>query len=236
MSFSRFLLLLGLGTVLVVTLSIGFIAYSWFSESPAWLSTTSPNHTFTVELTGDKGRGGFIIDSVVKYRLLKNGNVFVKDRVAHSGDWLDISFELAYPEHAWIGENVMRFWRKPNRIEEDRSDALLISNESYKTVRYLRIKTKDMFFLFDIQPRSAMKLSFTHQFEGNYIWCEGEFEDGQYFQYHVAFLESNVSGPLSYCLIIRDDRLTIESPQQRGYDYRGDWDNLNIAPSVTCKP
>ncbi len=93
-----------------------------------------------------------------------------------------------------------------------------------------------MFFLFDIQPRSALKLSFTHQFEGNYIWCEGEFEDGQYFQYRVAFLESKVSGPLSYCLTIRDDRLTIESPQQRGYDYRGSWDNLNIAQSVNCNP
>jgi len=219
-----------------VAISVGLIAHWWFRESPVWLSSSSPNHTYTVDLTGDKGRGGFIIDSVVKYRLSKNGSVFVKDRVAHRGDWLDISFALAYPEHAWIGENVMRFWRKPDRIEHDRYDTLLISNDASKAVRALRIKTKDMFFVFDIQSRSTLKLSFTPQYEGNYIWCEGEFEDGRRFGYSVTFLERKISESLGYCMVIHDDRVTIESPQEQGYDYRGRWDNLNIRQASGCKP
>jgi hypothetical protein len=236
MSFSKFLLLVGAGATFIVAISVGLIAHWWFRESPVWLSSSSPNHTYAVDLTGDKGRGGFIIDSVVKYRLSKNGNVFVKDRVAHRGDWLDISFELAYPEHAWIRENVMRFWRKPDRLEEDRSDALLISSDASQAVRYLRIKTKDMFFIFDIKPRSTSRLSFTHQSEGNYFWCEGEFIDGRRFEYAANFLESKASDPLGYCIVIHDNRLTIESPHERGYDYRGTWDNLNIAQSPGCQP
>jgi hypothetical protein len=161
--------------------------------------------------------------------------VIVTDRVAHSGDWLDISFELAYPEHAWIAENVMRFWRKPDRVQDDRSDTLLVSNGASKTVRYLRLKAKDMFFVFDIQSNSSMQLSFTHQSEGNGIWCEGEFEDGQHFEYGVSFLESKMPGPLRYCLVLHDDGLTIESSQERGYDYRGNWNSLNIGQSQGCK-
>ena len=113
---------------------------------------------------------------------------------------------------------------------------LLISNEANKAVRYLRISTKDMFFVFDIQPRSSLRLSFTDQSYGNHIWCEGEFDDGQRFEYAVDFLENKGSGPLGYCMVINDDRVTIQSPQQRGYDHKGNWDNLNIAQSQSCLP
>lgn len=178
MSLSRFLQYIGSAAVLVLAISVGIIVHWWFREPPVWLSSSSPDHTYVVDLTGDKGRGGFIFDTVVSYRLSKNGTMFVKDKVAHRGDWLDVSFELAYPEHTWIGENVMRFWRKPDRDRDDRFDVLLISNETNKTVRYVRIVTKDMFFIFDIQPHSNLKLSFTHQPEGNDIWCEGEFDGG----------------------------------------------------------
>jgi hypothetical protein len=103
-------------------------------------------------LTGNKGRGGIFIPSVVKYNILVNGEVLTKNRVAHSGDAMDISFELAYPEHAWIDTNILRFWSNRHR-REDNLDTLLISNNTDKVVRFLRIAAWDM-FLFSIYSRT----------------------------------------------------------------------------------
>jgi hypothetical protein len=68
-----------------------------------------------------KGRGGFIIESGVRYNLIKNEQLLVKDRLAHRGDAMDISFELAYPEHG-VKENVLRFWRNPDRPQDAGTD------------------------------------------------------------------------------------------------------------------
>jgi hypothetical protein len=221
--------------VLVVTLAAGIVIHWWFAESAVWLSSTSSNQKYTVELTGDKGRGGFFINAVVKYNLLKNAELIAKNRVAHSGDAMDISFELAYPEHAWIDENTLRFWSNRHRIE-DKWDTLLISNNTDKVIRYLRIEAWDMFFVFDVQPRSTLKLSFTHRSEGKGLWAEGEFEDGSLIEYGVGFPENQSREPLGYCMTIDGKRVTISSPREQGYDHRGSWDNLNVSADAICQP
>lgn len=110
MSLDKFIAGLTGAVVLVVALAAGIIIHWWFAEPIVWLSSTSPNQKYTVELTGDKGRGGFLIYSVVKYNILVDGKPLTRDRLAHYGDFMDISFELAYPEHAWIDDKTLRFW------------------------------------------------------------------------------------------------------------------------------
>jgi len=235
MTFRKFVILLIGAVVLAMTFQIGLVVY-WCLDNPTvWLSTVSPNRKYTVELTGDKGRGGLLIDSVVNYNVLKDGNAFVVGRRAHSGDWLDISFELAYPEHAWINDNTLRFWREPDRAKDRRSDLLLVSNNTDKVIRFLRVRTKDMFFVFDIPPNSKARLSFTHDSQNDF-WAEGEFEDGSSIEYGAGFLENKSSEPLGYCMTIDYDRVTINSPREKGYDYRGNWNNLNIDTSPACQP
>ena len=235
MSFNRFIAMLTGAAVLVVSLAAGVIIHWWFAESVVWLSSTSPNQKYTVELTGDKGRGGLLINSVVKYNILVDGKLLTRDRLAHYGDAMDISFELAYPEHAWIDENTLRFWSTRHR-REDSLDTLLISNSTDKAIRFLRIKAWDMFFVFDVQPRSQLKLWFTHRSEGKGISVEGEFENGSLIDYGVWFLESGSREPLGYCMTIDYDRVTIDSPRERAYDHRGNWDNLNVDASPNCAP
>jgi hypothetical protein len=186
-------------------------------------------------LTGNKGRGGIFIPSVVKYNILVNGEVLTKNRVAHSGDAMDISFELAYPEHAWIDTNILRFWSNRHR-REDNLDTLLISNNTDKVVRFLRIAAWDMFFVFDLQPHSELKLGFTHRSEGKGIWVEGQFEDGSLIDYGVGFPENGSREALGYCMTIDYQTVTINSPRERAYDHRGDWNNLNINPAPECAP
>jgi hypothetical protein len=222
--------------MLVAVTLVGIIAHWWFTEPVVWLSSSSPNHTYKVELTGDKGRGGFFIPAVVKYTLIKNGHLLAKNRKAHSGDAMDISFELAYPEYTWINENVMRFWRKTSEVIDNRSNTIRISNVANKAVKYMFLKTKDMFFIFDIQPHSTLRLSFTRQSEGTGIWCEGEFDDRSRFEYGAGYPESKMSEQSAYCMTIHDDQITIESRRERGYDHKGSLNKLNIPASAGCNP
>jgi len=233
MSDSKFIGLIG---VFLVTIVAGIMIHWRFTYYRVWLTTTSTNNKYTVELTGEKGRGGFLVYAVVKYNLLKNGQLLIKDQVAHYGDSMDISFELAYPEHAWINENILRLWRNPDRPANSSLDTLLISNNSDKVIRFLRINAKDMFFVFDIQPHSKTRVSFSHRSEGNGFWAEGEFEDGSHIGYGAGFLKSQSKEPLGYCIAIDNDQVAINSPQERGYDSRGNWDNLNIEAARACQP
>src|SRR4030095_8174341 len=171
--------------VFLLALVTGVFLHWRFTYYRVWLSSTSPNQKYTVELTGDKGRGGFLIYSVVKYDVLVNGEPLIRDRLLHYGDSMDISFELAYPEHAWIDGSTLRFWSNRHR-REDNLDKLLISNNTDKVIRFLRIKAWDMFFVFDVHPRSQLKLSFTHRSEGKGISVEGLFDDGALIDYGVG--------------------------------------------------
>lgn len=238
--FSKFIALI---LTLAVTLTAGIFIHRLLfkpAKPVPWLTTSSPNKSYTVEMTGDKGRGGFFIMSEVRYNVLKNGQPIVEDAFAHAGDSMDISFELAYPEYAWIDENVIRFWRKPDRPEQAKSDLLFISNDTDKTIRHLKINAKDMFFVFDIQPRSTLKVSFSHQLEWNAIGCEGAFEDGQRIGRNwVSFKNENKSEePLQYCMSINYDRVTIESPDEEGYGMNTDWKHPkpSVPKATNCKP
>ena len=235
MSHSKSIGLMAVVGVFLVTMVAGIMIHWRFAHYGVWLSTTSTNNKYTVELTGDKGRGGFLVYAVVKYNLLKNGQLLIKDQVAHSGDSMDISFELAYPEHAWINENTLRFWRNPDRPADSRLDTLLISNNTDKVIKFLRIRARDMSFVFDIQPHSQARLPFSQQSEGNDIWTEGEFEDGSRIEHGMGLPDNSSGGSLGYCMAIDNDRVIINSLPETGYDHGGSWSNLSTVAAPGCK-
>jgi hypothetical protein len=190
------------------TLIAGVAIYRKYGYYTVWLSTTSPNQRYTVELTGDKGRGGILIPSVVRSNILIGGERVVSDRYVHSGDAMDISFELAYPKHAWVNESTLQFWSDRHR-REDNLDVLLITNNTQKVIRYLQIKTWDLIFVFDVQPQSQVKLLFTHRTEGKTIYFEGKFDDGARVEYSASFPEYKNQEPQKYCTTIEYDRTTV---------------------------
>ncbi len=222
--------------VFLLTLIAGVLIYWRFGYYVVWLSSTSPNQKYTVEMTGDKGSGGILISSAVKYNILINGERITSDRLVHSGDAMDISFELAYPNHSWINENTLLFWSDRHR-RQDNLDSLLLSNTSDKSIRYLRLKTgDDLFFVFDVQPQSQARVLFTHRSAGKSISVEGAFENGSTFDYAVSFRENGTKEPQGYCMRIEHHGVVINSPREKAYDYRGDWDKLNIDMDPGCKP
>ena len=192
----------------LVTL-VGATAIYWrLTYYRVWLSSTSPNGKYTVEMTGDKGRGGIVTYAVVKYNLLVDGKPLTRDRLAHYGDAMDISFELAYPEHAWVDEKTLRFWSNHHR-REDNLDTLVIANNTAKKIKFLRLKTWDLFFVFDIQPNSKLKLDLTDKSENKHISVEGEFEDGSLIDFGANIREHGRPEPVGYCLTIDYDRVTV---------------------------
>ena len=194
-------------------LTAGIVVYRLSSQPTVWLSTSSPDKTYTVELTGNKSRSFY---HAVRFNVIKNGQATVEDAHAHSGDWMDISFELAYPERAWVDENVLRFWRGPERVERAGFDTLLIANKTNKAIKYLRVSAKDLFLVFDIQPGSTSRLSPSRQSWQAWVDCDGEFEDGRRIRCDgVNFSHHDRSNePLTYCMSVTDGRVAIESSQE----------------------
>jgi hypothetical protein len=150
---------------------------------------------------------------------------------------MDISFELAYPQHAWVSNNVLRFWRNPD-VPEKKSDRLLVSNRTGKVIRYLKINAKDMFLIFDLEPTSTLELNPSHQSWLSWIECEGEFIDGQRISWKGVnfFHRGTIGEPLRYCVSISDDGVRIESPQIEGFDSNGSGDNPNVLKAGSCNP
>lgn len=219
--------------ILLLILITGILIHEFFFASRVWFSTTSPNKTYTIELTGDKGRGGILFYSTVRFNALRNGQPIVRDAHAHSGDFMDNSFELTYPEHEWVSDNVVRFWG-PNSA----SDQLVVSNHSGKAIKFLKLYASDMFLIFDLQPNSTLQLSPSHQSWATWIASEGEFIDGQPISGNgVNFLlRPGRDDPLRYCISINENGLKIESAQAEGFDENGSPEKPNVPVARNCNP
>src|SRR5215213_1569203 len=83
------------------------------SERVAFLTTSSPNGTYVVRLFGQKDRPKVpMVSHEVVFSVTREGKALSADNFFHSGDWLDPSFDLIYPQHSWVKENVLHFYRE----------------------------------------------------------------------------------------------------------------------------
>lgn len=221
--------------ILLLTI-YGGIAYWVFFRRPLFLSTASPNRTYRIDLKGIKSRPPVpVIYSIIGFDVFKNDGRIVKNAYAHSGDWFDISFELAYPEHIWVNEQVVRFGRDLG-VAVDKPDKLSVINRSGNVIRYMRIRADDMFIVLDMPPGSRFELTSSRS-GGSPKWiaAEGQFADGQSISNSgVNFpLRNTPDESLRYCLSVEAGGLRIESLQNEGY---GDMaDKPNIPKARSCE-
>ncbi|MCA1568078.1 MAG: hypothetical protein LC803_21035 [Acidobacteria bacterium] len=97
---------------MVGTLFASLFLYQAIAQPHVFLTTSSPGKTYTVSLAGNKDRPHIpAISHEVRFNVLKRTETFLSDDHLFSGDWLDPSFEVLYPQHNWISENVLRFGR-----------------------------------------------------------------------------------------------------------------------------
>ena len=203
-----------------------------------WLSTSSPNGTYTMQLTGSKSRPIMPIwDNYAHFDLFKRGQRIVWDANLDSYGWLDPSFAEEHPEHRWDSESILRFGKKLSDSKM-KLDDLAVSNITDKPLRYLRITSYDEVFVFDVPPGAKLTLRVARP-PSDYSWVgvEGMFVDGERVPYDgVNFrLPSNHTAPLTYCVWVQGPTTKVASPMMNGYDADSTSEKPNVLRVESCE-
>jgi hypothetical protein len=223
--------------IFVAMLAIVSVALLSLAQSPAWLSTASPNKTYTLQLTGKSRRPKVPgVDHEARFNLIKSGECVVSNAYVDSYDWFDSDFAEMYPEHKWINESTVRFGYQLNKSERS-LDSLTISNATDKPVRYLKVTVRDMLFLFDVSPHSTIKFSVPHQGWISWVAAEGSFVDGQSIAFDGInfFHRDRLAVPLQFCLTVVGGTLRIASTVMDGYNGNAKPEKPNAPKIARCE-
>lgn len=190
------------------------------SQSDVFLSTTSPQGTYTVRLTGQKGRPKipFAVHQVF-FSVDLDSKVFLLDQYFHSGDWLDPSFNHLYPEHRWLGEDILQFY-KEEFFNDGQPESIVVLNRTNRVIQYLRVTPLDTFLLFNVAPHSSVTLRVSpSRTDSRWISVQGQFQGGQPIKGNGSgfLFPKEKQGPFSYRVYIFDDHFTIESADLEKY-------------------
>lgn len=190
------------------------------NQTDVFLTTSSPKGSYVVSLSGRKDRPKLpMVSHEVSFSVTKDGKASSTNNYLHSGDWLDPSFDILYPQHEWITENVLHFYRKEFFNEGER-ESILVQNKTTKVIEYLRVTSVDSFLLFDVQPDATITLVISGpRADNRWVTVEGEFSDRQRIKRTgIGFLfAKDAKGPFTYQVDINADGLIIESPGLEKY-------------------
>jgi hypothetical protein len=183
------------------------------------LTSSSPAGTYAVTLSGQSERPSFpAVEHTVYFRVVKDGKPFINGKYFHSGDWLDPSFSILYPQHSWLSENILHFYGEESSQRRTAGTAL-VTNKSDKPIRYLKVVSDDAYLLFDLQPGSTTSIKIPSANSSLlYINVEGEFSDNvKIEEVGVDFIMHQRSTPAEYHIVISGVVPTIDSPQLEKY-------------------
>lgn len=186
----------------------GLLTYSTF------LITSSPDATYRVELTGQKERPIWLTVEV-RAKAFKNDELLWEDEYLHSGDAFDNSFEGAFPDHRWTTENILQFYRQEN-FNFGRPHLIMITNDTNRSIKHLKVESEDKFLLFDLQPKSETTLSASppkSYYPG--VRLSGQFYEGRNFKEEAVFNIESLKDSLTCYVHITDDGVVIESAYLR---------------------
>jgi hypothetical protein len=205
-----------LGTSLVVCM-----IYKVVFAAQQFLASSSPAGTYTVLLSGrpERPRVPAVVNSVW-FRVVKGHDAFIGERYLHSGDWLDPSFSILYPNHTWTTENTLHFYRE-EYFQRGGPCKVVIENNSSRLIKYLKVTSDDTYLLFDLQPKSKSRVNISPA-RGSIIFisAEGEFSEGASIQKTGEnFRIQNCSDePISFYINIVGAVPQIESPRFQKYE------------------
>lgn len=209
--------------VILAALAFGGVGCAPLSKPSVFFTTSSPQGAYKVEMSGHKNSPSVpFIDHETRFSLFKNGQPLVVAAPVYTYDILDSGFAEKYPEGSWVNDSVLRFGYKVAETKS-RTDSLSISNYTDKTIKYLKITVEDLLFVFEMPPKSKMKLPVPHGVSLSWIWVAGEFEDGQPLKSNGANFsyKDQSSEPLRYCVSVDETVVKVESPMMEGYIDRG---------------
>lgn len=159
---------------------IGAALFSWYlsQSNRIFLATNSPNKTYAVNLKGNPGRA-LVMGNEVWADIYKDGNLVLRDVWLHTTrNSFDLSFEAGFPDHRWLSENVVEFYR-PGYFERG-ADHLEVKNQTDTPVKYLRVESYNKFLILDLQPKSSVSLKVPlPRADWQWFFVEGSSLDGK---------------------------------------------------------
>lgn len=205
--------------VVVLCLLVGAVSLSVlaFATSACVAPVTrieSPDKTYVLHLRGSTSRPDVpLIEHSVYFDLYRHGKQVVREGKLHSGDWFDPAFENLYGDYTWVNSSTLIFHRRRGRKES--RDNVNLTNNTSKSITFLRVQSGDLFLLFDLKPGAQASLSASPQTWLSWITAEGQFEDGRSIpRQGVNFqIEPGLKGPFTYEIVINNDGPTISSSQ-----------------------
>ncbi len=198
--------MLVLGTCLLASL----ISYSlFFKPQPTFLTTVSPDRTYTVSLKGQKSRPIFFT-ATIRFDVLKNGASMLSDKFLYSADGMDIPFETWYPNHRWLNEQSIQFYREQN-FRDAPPDTIVVANNTGKTIKYAKIDSIDIVIFFEMQPGFKVSIP-ASQSKGESKWLsvKGEFSDGTNISEFGTDFNKNRHETKTFYVDLRAGRTTVE--------------------------
>jgi len=232
----------------IAALSFGCILVLYFSAeaAPVSLTIASPDKTYRVELQEHTDtyrhwtpiRRRVRLDSrqfnYVRFSAFKDQRSLAADKPL----WDDTSDGSRFFEshnYQWVDKSVLRFGLKRTSIDPPR-DEITVFNDSSKPVDELRLESRDIFLILDLQPNQALKLAAYPQSWLSWLGCEGRFASGQNIPFHGANFSlhdnDNTHVAQHYCVAITDAGVTIQNS-----NVEGDWDengNRMTVAKGTC--
>jgi hypothetical protein len=167
--------------ITVLALFLGGLAFyhvgktAWKRESQPFLSISSPDRTYNITFSGRRDRPTIpFTDHSVYMEITKAGEFVRRSTKFLSGDWLDPSFDMLFPNHQWIGNNTLLLYREQYR-QDTALDTVEVINTSDITVSYIGIRSQDCAILLDIKPHSTT----TFQISGARSDSKSVFVEGQ---------------------------------------------------------
>jgi hypothetical protein len=209
------------------------------------LTTVSPNLTYKIHLKeqtniSHKPFNGQDNHQVV-FSVLKNGEQIIENEDLYGGDIYDDRFTVLFPEHEWIADSVIRFGNK-NSPSSTQHDEISISNSTEKVIAYLRVRAGkgEMFLLFDLQPKSVIRLNTKPQTDRgedlSWVDCKGKFNDGERISEEGANFKvrGKYQGTAHYCISINNNGLDIKSQEFEGFKSSVSGAETEIPKAANC--
>lgn len=197
--------------VFLLSCMLLFLAYTIFLKPyPTLLSTTSPNNTYTVSVRG-RNTQQFFFTAQVRYDVLKNGVPILLNEFLSSADGMDYPFQFKYPDHRWIGEHCLQFYRKED-LQESAPDVLVVANNTGKRIRYAKIQGIDIVLILEMEPGFNVTMP-TARSRGDTKWMDitGQFVDGSAVKKFSADIAVNdVTGPKTFYVNLAADKTTVD--------------------------
>ena len=183
--------------------------YSFFiSVEEPFATLQSPAGTYRVELYGHPERPYWFtaeVGSVVK----KHGDVVWPYKRLHYGDAFDISFELGWPNHRWVQENVLQLFNE-ERLSDPRRQEITVVNDSDEVIPRLFIFCTDKFLVFEFQPASNLQLACTPpKGDSQGVYVLAERNDGKQLEGSAVFDVKDSTDALNYTIYVANDRITL---------------------------